>query len=285
MIGATLAAPGRALLGEAPRVVALGGRATLHFADLLAGTIHRLDGTATSVAAEFPGETVSALIPLGDGRVAIALHRSLAILDARGSRERTLALDLPPGMRLSDGTAGPSGHLWLGVVSADDEPRPGLLLRIGVDGVRVAREPVGFANGLGFTSDGTRLLFIDSAAGTLSAIAHNPATGELGDAEVLLRWTGEGALDGLYIDAQDRAWIALFGGGRVIAVDPSGTIVDEVSVPALRVASCAVDGDTLYITTARIDAPDDELEAYPLSGSLFRAEQAVSGGPIWEGQL
>lgn len=282
---AVLAAPGTARLGEAPRVVALGGSApAVHFTDLLEGTVFRLDGDEASAALEFPGETASAIIPLDDGRTVIALHRSLAVLGTDGDVERRIELDLPAGTRLSDATAGPSGHLWLGVVPAGDDPAPGQLLRLGDDGVRVVREGLGFSNGIGFTADGSRLLHIDSTPGIVWSIPHDPATGELGEPERLYVHDEVGALDGLCLDEHDRVYIAVFGGGEVLCLD-GGAVAARILVPALRVSSCVLDGRSLYITTARVDAPEEELAEFPLSGSLFRFELDASNGPVWEGHL
>ncbi len=284
---AVVAAEGSALLGEAPRWMRLGsGDHALYFADLLRGTVHAFDGDHAATVLEFPGETVSALIPLVDGRTVVALHRSLAVLDTAGREIERIPLDLPAGTRLSDATAGPSGHLWFGVVPAGDERVPGMLLRLGDDGLSIQRSEIGFSNGLGFTGDGTRMLHIDSATGTLWSIPHDPATGDLGQPTALLVFPdSEGALDGLCIDEHDRAWIAVFGGGEVICVNTSGEIVSRVLVPALRASSCVFVGSTLFITTARIDAPEAELAEFTASGSLFRYEADVAGGPVWEGHL
>jgi sugar lactone lactonase YvrE len=282
---AQLAAPGTALLGEAPRFLRLGSTTpALHFTDLLTGTVFTLAGETAPPSYEFAGETASAIIPLADGRAVIALHRALVVIDAEGAIESRLELELPEGTRLSDATAGPSGHLWLGVVPAGDDPAPGLLLRLGPDGAHVVRTGLGFSNGIGFTADGTRMLHIDSTPGILWSLPHDPVTGELGEPEELYRHAETGALDGLCLDDRDRVWVAVFGGGEVLCID-GGELVDRVLVPALRVSSCVIVGSTLYITTARIDAPEEELAEFPLSGSLFRYELDSSSGPVWEGHI
>lgn len=284
---AELAAECHAELGEAPRWIRLDPSGTaLHFSDLLTGTVYALRGDRAVPVLEFPGETVSALIPLEDGRSVIALHRSLAVIDHNGEVVERIPLDLPAGTRLSDATAGPSGHLWFGVVPAGDQPAAGMLVRLGDDGLSIQRTDIGFSNGLGFTADGTRMLHIDSATGTLWSIPHDPATGELGAPTALLVFPeAEGALDGLCLDELDRAWIAVFGGGEVLCVDTSGVIVSRVLVPALRASSCVFVDSTLYITTARVDAPEAELAEFTTSGSLFRYQADVAGGPVWEGHL
>lgn len=284
---ATLAALALASLGEAPRWMRFASaEPALHFTDLLAGQVYRAVGSSASVVRDFPGETVSALIPLRDGRCVVCLHRALLVLTADGSTERRIELDLPGGMRLSDATAGPTGHIWAGVVSATETVIPGMLLRIGDDGSVVVRDRIGFSNGIGFTADGRSLIHIDSAEGTLSAIDHDPVSGELGATRVLYRHpVAEEGLDGLALDADDRIWVAVFGRGEVLCFSAEGDVLSSIHVPAKRVTSCAFRGTRLMITTARVDASVEELEEFPLSGSLFSYELGVAGGPVWEGSL
>ncbi|MFT4306722.1 MAG: SMP-30/gluconolactonase/LRE family protein [Microbacterium sp.] len=286
-IRAQLWARGTASLGEAPCLMPDG---RLRWSDLLAGTVLERggDGQARVVHA-FPGETLSALLPLDDGRTAVALRRRIVVLDA-GRIVGELGVELPDGLRYSDGVAGPSGHLWIGVVADEGCAGTGSLLRIGSDGVTTARDGIGFANGIGFSADGTRLFHVDSEAGMITAIEHDPATGAIGAARVLHRHTGPGALDGLAVDAHDRLWVAVFGGARVVRVETAGacagTVTAEVEVPATRVSSCCFGADEeLYVTTARIDATAEELAAEPLAGSVFRARVGCSGGPRHEGKL
>jgi len=56
----------------------------------------------------------------------------------------------------------------------------------------------------------------------------------------------------------------------------------KIVVPAPHVASCAFGGDkldTLYITTARAGLSEEQLEEYPLSGSVFCCKPGAKGVP------
>nr|NQU94133.1 SMP-30/gluconolactonase/LRE family protein [Bacteroidota bacterium] len=52
----------------------------------------------------------------------------------------------------------------------------------------------------------------------------------------------------------------------------------------LNVTSCAFGGEyleTLFITTAGLGIPQDELEKYPYRGGLFKADTGVKGVPAY----
>ena len=58
-----------------------------------------------------------------------------------------------------------------------------------------------------------------------------------------------------------------------IIVYCSGKEIQHVDIPALRVTSCCFGGknyDELFVTCASKGATEEELEKYPLTGSLFK---------------
>ena len=87
--------------------------------------------------------------------------------------------------------------------------------------------------------------------------------------------------DGMCVDSEGMLWVAFWGGARVGRYDPvTGKQVVEITVPALHVTSCCFGGtdlQTLYITTARQGLSQQQLQEYPLSGSIFSCQPGVSG--------
>jgi sugar lactone lactonase YvrE len=86
------------------------------------------------------------------------------------------------------------------------------------------------------------------------------------------------------VDAQGMLWIALWGGAKVIQVDPkNGERLAEVLVEGARqTTSCALGGpklSTLFITSAREHLSSEALASQPLAGCLFKAETGVAGLP------
>ncbi|HEU5076736.1 MAG TPA: SMP-30/gluconolactonase/LRE family protein, partial [Polyangiaceae bacterium] len=110
---------------------------------------------------------------------------------------------------------------------------------------------------------------------TLAAIAHPTVVADFTDSP--------GSPDGMCLDAQGMLWVALWGGGAVVRIDPAtGKEVFRVKVPTTNVTSCAFGGDDLdelYITTARSGLSEAKLAAEPSAGSLFRAKVPFRGTP------
>ena len=83
------------------------------------------------------------------------------------------------------------------------------------------------------------------------------------------------------IDANGNLWIALYGGSAVGCWNPeTGELLRKIEVPAKNITSCAFgDNDlgTLYITTARQETSNEELEKFPHAGGVFKIRPGVKG--------
>ncbi|MCL2623971.1 MAG: SMP-30/gluconolactonase/LRE family protein, partial [Planctomycetaceae bacterium] len=85
------------------------------------------------------------------------------------------------------------------------------------------------------------------------------------------------------VDAEDKLWIAHWGGGCVTRWDTStGKMLAHVAVPANLVTSVVFGGDnldTLYITTARNSLNTEKFVGQPYAGCLFACVPGVTGLP------
>jgi sugar lactone lactonase YvrE len=75
------------------------------------------------------------------------------------------------------------------------------------------------------------------------------------------------------IDSEGMLWIGHWNGWQVARWNPStGEKLLQIKVPVAKVTSCTFGGEhlqDLYITTAKVDLTEAELEQQPLAGSLF----------------
>jgi sugar lactone lactonase YvrE len=84
------------------------------------------------------------------------------------------------------------------------------------------------------------------------------------------------------VDSEGCYWIALYRGGKVLRLAPSGRVLDAFPVPAMCPTMCAFGGPdlrTLYVTSARQQRGEDELRRLPQSGGLFAMALDVPGRP------
>jgi sugar lactone lactonase YvrE len=92
-----------------------------------------------------------------------------------------------------------------------------------------------------------------------------------------------GRPDGAAVDEQGHYWVAMFEGGRLLRLAPSGAVVAEFELPARCPTMPCFGGPerrTLYVTTARHGRPAQELAAFPHSGCVFAATADVPGLPV-----
>jgi sugar lactone lactonase YvrE len=259
----------------------------LYWVDIVDNKVCMFDPKNRSNLAFDVGESVGTVVVAHSEKLVLALRTGFAWLDrttGRVTRIHDPEADLAD-TRFNDGKCDPQGRFWAGtMVEAGPRERaalyclgPDLSVNKHLDGVTVS-------NGLVWSRDGRTFYYIDTPTHRVDRFDFDGASGTLGQRQMAVQVARElGAPDGMAIDENDRLWIALFGGSRVICVDPcSGRIEFEVKVPATNVTSCAFGGrqlDDLYITTARVGLSPERLAAEPLAGSLFRAKVPARGVP------
>ena len=155
--------------------------------------------------------------------------------------------------RMNDAVADPRGRFWAGSMACDQSPRGGALYRLDPDGrVHTVVRGLTIANGPAFTSDGRGMFLSDTPVGQVDRFDVDPGTGELSGRRPFLRLDpGEGAPDGLTLDADGFLWVALFGGGAVRRYRPDGQLDRVVPVPARQPTSVCLAGSRLVVTSGR----------------------------------
>ncbi|WP_338491938.1 SMP-30/gluconolactonase/LRE family protein [Streptomyces sp. SJL17-4] len=230
---------------------------------------------------------VGAVQPCASGALLAAAGTSVLRLEADRPVAEAVEVAAPvlpeDGLprRMNDAAVDPAGRLLAGTMAYDESPGAGVLYRLDGDGLTTLLESVTISNGLGWSPDGTLLYYADSPTGRVDVFAYDVATGTLSDRRpfaVLDR----GVPDGLTVDAEGRVWVAVWGGGEVLAFTPEGALHARVEVPASHVTSCAFAGpdlDVLVITTATEGLPEARRRAEPDAGRLFVCRPGARGLP------
>lgn len=280
---ATVAYETRAILGEGPVWDVI--KEKLYWVDIVSGKLFVYDPRAGTNTTFDVGGHLGAVALREKGGLVLAKESGFAFFDLQ-TREVTPIADPEahiPGNRFNDGKCDPSGRFWAGTLSYDLEEGAGNLYCLDVD-LSVDQKLTGLtiSNGMAWDRERTRFFLVDSGTGNLFSFDYDEPAGGISSQSVV--WHSEqGSPDGMTIDTEDHLWVALYGAGKVLRIDPaSGETVFEVRLPVPRPTSCTFGGqglDELYITTARENMSDEELWETPLSGSLFKAKVPAKGFP------
>ena len=217
-------------------------------------------------------------------RLLLALANGFALFTpASGHIEWLHRLDLEAqGMRLNDGRVDRQGRFWTGAIVEDDARAPserGSLYRLDPPGTAPPmplRDGIGISNSICFSPDGAHAYFADSTKGR---ILRYPANGPLGDGELFARTEPGSAPDGSDVDAAGRLWNAEWGGSRVTAYNPDGTVAGRLSLPVCQVTCVAFGGpalDLLFVTSA---SEGLDRSAEPHAGDVLVYEGPFRGLP------
>ncbi|MGI8457820.1 MAG: SMP-30/gluconolactonase/LRE family protein [Propionibacteriaceae bacterium] len=250
----------------------------LRICDGYAGRIVGLDADGGVVGALTVGSFVGAFRPRVGGGTVAAAKRSFVLVDTDGTVGDLGEIWADPSVRMNDGGTDPQGRFYAG--SMPEQPGTGSLYRLtprphDAPRLDVVLEGVSCSNGLAFSPDGHRCYYIDTPTHRVDVFDVDPA-GDWHDRRPLAH-LGDANPDGMTVDTQGHLWVALFGGGQVICLDPgSGTTLEVIEVEgAAQTTACTFGGpdlDQLFITTS-----DENGTGGPVAGSVFVARPGVTG--------
>lgn len=181
--------------------------------------------------------------------------------------------------RMNDGGVDGAGRFFAGSVSSDADRSNGSLHCLRPDGtVRRVFGDVRMSNGIGWSADGRRMYYIDTLSRSLDVFDYDLAAGIPRERRLVVLFSrDEGLPDGLCVDAEDRIWVALWGGRAVRCYSDMGKLLRTVRVPCVNVTACILGGrnnDCLYVTSAATDDPT------PFAGRLFSCSVGVRGAVV-----
>lgn len=219
--------------------------------------------------------------PRRNGGIVAAGARTLYLADEPDGEFRAVVTLLDdPAVRMNDGCCDPAGRLLAGSMGYEAEPDAGVLLRLDAElSANTVLPKTTISNGVGFSQDGRRAYYVDTAAHRIDVFDANG--GELGGRRVFVRIPEEqGSPDGLTVAADGSVWVALWGGAAVRGYDAAGGLMATIELPVPQVSACTFGDDdlgTLYITTsAQGLAADHGTEA----GSVYAVRPGVRGVPV-----
>ncbi|KAB0680737.1 SMP-30/gluconolactonase/LRE family protein [Aureimonas leprariae] len=221
-----------------------------------------------------------------DGRQLVAADKGLFLRDV-ASGELTLVNPLEAdnaATRSNDGRTHPSGALWIGTMGLNGERGAGAIYWFRGGEVRQLYPNANIPNAICFAPDGRTGYFTGTVSGKLMRVALDPATGlPTEQPSVIFEVPADDAeahLDGAVVDADGLIWVARWGGARVTALAPDGTVVREVPVPARQSSCPAFVGaklDRMLVTTAHQGLDAESRAADPEAGKIFLLDFPMRG--------
>ncbi len=257
--------------------------------DIPGEKVYRFDPATGMNEAWASGSPVGTVVPVeGGGSLMLAVKNGFCRLNlADGRLEMASAMEHEaPTIRFNDGKCDPAGRFWAGTMANGARPGAGNLFCLERD-LSVSRKIKGvtISNGLGWSPDSRRMYYIDTPTYRVLEFQYDNDSGAISAPRTAAEFDkAEGAPDGLCVDVEGMLWVALWGGGKALRLDPAtGLKLGEVRVPGAKLTtSCALGGPdlcTLFITTAREGFTPEQAAQQPDAGSLFAAQVEVPGLP------
>jgi sugar lactone lactonase YvrE len=256
--------------------------------DILAGRVYRDrvddDGALIPVRVYELPWTIGMIAPIeDDAGWLLGAGRGFVHLAPDGSH-RSIGEVSPPSTRMNDGACDPQGRFWAGTLADDHHAGGGALYRLDRTGrTEQVLDGLTIPNGVGWSPDGRTMYLVDSGPRVVHAFTFDPERGALSAERVLVTVAeGDGAPDGMTVDAAGDLWVAIYGGGQVRRYSPDGVLREGLTVPARQSTCCAFAGPglhRLYVTTATENWTDEQRRADPAAGLVYRLDTDTVGHP------
>jgi sugar lactone lactonase YvrE len=264
----------------------------LYWVDIDGLAVHRLlprsDGQAGKHDSWIMTREPSALARHADGGLVVATRAGFVHLDTNTGK----VTDIAPApfdqskARFNDGKPDAAGRFWVGTIYEPRDQPAAEMFVLEKGQVRCAWSGgMTNSNGLAFSPDNATMYHADTTSHRISRYDFDVATGAVSNGRELRQFSMDkasgygGRPDGAAIDSAGNYWVAMFEGGRIVKLSPTGEPLDEIALPVrcpTMVAFGGADLRTLYITTAG-KRPAAELAQYPLSGQVLAVRLPVAG--------
>jgi sugar lactone lactonase YvrE len=227
-------------------------------------------------------DRLGSLAPCESGDLLLALAKGLFLTRVDDVPESRLSLRplaaVEPDLettRTNDGRTDREGNFVFGTMDTrEGHPATGSFYQwsAGHGLRRIDLPKVSIANSICFSPDGGSMYFCDSQQRRIMRGRYRASEARVDDVDVFVTVT-DGFPDGSVVDADGYLWNAVWGAGVIRRYAPDGSLDREVVVPAKNPTCLAFGGDTMnegYVTTARQEMSDQELERTPDAGSIYR---------------
>jgi sugar lactone lactonase YvrE len=260
----------------------------LYWIDIDGRAVHRLDPQNNMhLAWPLPSEP-GAIAWSETGGLVVAMRSGLATLDTNTGALAIFATAPydPSRERFNDGRCDAAGRFWVGTLYEPRDRADAVLYALEHGMLRDSGKRATVSNGVAFSPDNRTLYHSDTTSHSITAYDYDVAAGAIGNGRLLHRFSSDrgpdyaGRPDGAAVDSEGNYWCAMYEGGRLLQLAPTGAILREILLPVRCPTMMAFGGSdlrTLYITTVSSKRSAEELAACPLSGCLLSLRVDVPG--------
>ncbi|ATH79565.1 gluconolaconase [Vreelandella venusta] len=278
---AELALDCRCTLGEGPQWDAANER--LYWCDILEQRLHWLAPASQNSGQYALDHKISLATPLDTGGLLLVGEDRLSLFDPHVrtvKRWGSFETDNPL-TRSNDARVDRHGSLWLSSMGKAAEPGAGALYRLHRGELTRLRTGLTIPNALCFSADGHLAWFTDTATSVVMRWTLDREGWPQGNPEPWADFSSTaGNPDGAVVDSEGCLWLALWGAGQVVRLNPDGDIIGRVELPVSQPSCPAFAGPgltKLYITTAQEGFSAEQLAQEPTAGSLYVVETGIAG--------
>ena len=262
----------------------------LYWVDIEGLTVNRLHAASGKFSSWKMGSNPSALAIDDNNFLVVATRERLLRLNTTDGAETPIA-DAPydpSKVRFNDGRVDPAGRFWIGTMYEPRDQPAAEMYVLDRDNLRCAwRGGMTNSNGLAWSLDGRTMFHADTTTHRIDCYDFDVATGEHSNRRTILTFPTDktapdygGRPDGATMDSEGMYWVAMFEGGRVLRISPTGEILREIKLPVRCPTSVCFGGPdlrTLYITSASQGRSSEEKAQHPHTGKVLSVRLDVAG--------
>ncbi len=262
----------------------------LYWVDINGRTVNRVHPASGKFSSWAMASEPSAIAIDGDNNLVVATRLGFVRLNTTsGEITDICAAPYDPAQnRFNDGRVDPAGRFWVGTMYEPRDKPAAEMYVLERDALRLAWSGgMTNSNGLAWTPEGRTMFHADTTSHRIDSYDFDPASGSVANGRNLVTFAADksapdygGRPDGATVDSEGNYWVAMFEGGRLLKLSPTGELLREVELPVRCPTAVAFGGAelrTLYVTTASHGRSLEELAQYPLSGKVLCMKVDVAG--------
>ena len=252
----------------------------LYWTDIPTGRMFRYDPSTGEHEQFYQGQIVGGFTIQAEGTLLLFMARGAVKVWRNGELIDVLE-EIPDerDSRFNDVIADPEGRVFCGTMPTKD--RLARLYQLQADGELIKLlDGIGISNGMGFTPDRKRMYYTDTSKRVIYVFDYDQNSGIIGNQNTFIVVPeGEGAPDGMTVDAEGYLWSARWGGSCLVRYSPDGSEERRIHFPVKKISSVTFGGKDytdIYVTTA---GGNNRSEEGVSAGALFRINLGIKGVP------